>query len=207
MPAWQSAGEPSPGDAWTPLLVAKDVRVDGAGARAGRLSVIYRAARASLGKEVAVRVDGEVALKEPIVALSGSLRVAAPAGARRVEVEGLGEAGVAYTDAPPANGGAIVRRRDVFELTRARPMTYEFKQEAGETLHLVLFVVTPGENADYRIRYRPRGGEAGVAGGGVLPAGDDPGRRARGPRRRPDARDAGGGRRRRSAARMAWGAG
>lgn len=157
MPAWQSAGEPSPGDAWTPLLVAKDVRVDGAGARAGRLSVIYRAARASLGKEVAVRVDGEVALKEPIVALSGSLRVAAPAGARRVEVEGLGEAGVAYTDAPPANGGAIVRRRDVFELTRARPMTYEFKQEAGETLHLVLFVVTPGENADYRIRYRLEG--------------------------------------------------
>ncbi|WP_437575943.1 hypothetical protein [Sorangium sp. So ce887] len=157
MPAWQSAGEPSPGDAWTPLLVAKDVRVDGEGARAGRLSVIYRAARASLGKEVAVRVDGEVALKEPIVALSGALRVAAPAGTRRVEIEGLGDAGAAYTDAPPANGGAIVRRRDVFELTRARPMTYRFKQGAGETLHLVLFVVTPGENADYRIRYRFEG--------------------------------------------------
>ncbi|WP_437588359.1 hypothetical protein [Sorangium sp. So ce1000] len=157
MPAWQSAGEPSPGDAWTPLLVAKEVRVDGEGARAGRLSVVYRAARASLGKEVAVRVDGEVALKEPIVALSGSLRVAAPAGARRVEIEGLGEAGVAYTDAPPANGGAIVRRRDVFELTRGRPMTYRFEQAAGETLHLVLFVVTPGENADYRIRYRLEG--------------------------------------------------
>ncbi|XXX75252.1 hypothetical protein WMF30_47145 [Sorangium sp. So ce134] len=157
MPAWQSAGEPSPGDAWTPLLVAKDVRVDGEGARAGRLSVIYRAARASLGKEVAVRVDGEVALKEPIVALSGALRVAAPAGTRRVEIEGLGDVGVAYTDAPPANGGAIVRRRDVFELTRARPMTYRFKQAAGETLHLVLFVVTPGENADYRIRYRIEG--------------------------------------------------
>ncbi|WP_437277237.1 hypothetical protein WME90_39290 [Sorangium sp. So ce375] len=157
MPAWQSAGEPSPGDAWTPLLVAKDVRVDGEGARAGRLSVIYRAARASLGKEVAVRVDGEVALREPIVALSGSLRVTAPAGARRVEIEGLGESGVAYTDAPPAKGGAIVRRRDVFELTRGRPMTYRFEQAAGETLHLVLFVVTPGENADYRIRYRIEG--------------------------------------------------
>ncbi|WP_437951848.1 hypothetical protein WME98_14485 [Sorangium sp. So ce296] len=161
MPAWQSAGEASPGDAWTPLLVAKDVRVDGEGARAGRLSVIYRAARVSLGKEVAVRVDGEVALREPIVALSGALRVAAPAGTRRVEIEGLGGAGVAYTDAPPANGGAIVRRRDVFELTRARPMTYRFKQAAGETLHLVLFVVTPGENADYRIRYRIEGAKPG----------------------------------------------
>ncbi|WP_437286592.1 hypothetical protein [Sorangium sp. So ce406] len=157
MPAWQSAGEPSPGDAWTPLLVAKDVRVDAEGAGAGRLSVVYRAARASLGKEVAVRVDGEVALREPIVALSGALRVAAPPGVRRVEVEGLGEAGVAYTEAPPANGGAIVRRRDVFELTRGRPMTYRFRQEAGETLHLVLFVVTPGENADYRVRYRVEG--------------------------------------------------
>ncbi|WP_437926063.1 hypothetical protein WMF37_44640 [Sorangium sp. So ce291] len=157
MPAWQSAGEPSPGDAWTPLLVPKDVRVDGEGARAGRLSVIYRAARASLGKEVAVRVDGEVALKEPIVALSGALRVTAPAGTRKIEIEGLGDAGAAYTDAPPANGGAIVRRRDVFELTRGRPMTYRFRQEAGETLHLVLFVVTPGENADYRVRYRIEG--------------------------------------------------
>ncbi|XXT17957.1 hypothetical protein WME94_47790 [Sorangium sp. So ce429] len=157
MPAWQSAGEPSPGDAWTPLLVPKDVQVDGEGARAGRLSVIYRAARASLGKEVAVRVDGEVALKEPIVALSGALRVTAPAGTRKIEIEGLGDAGAAYTDAPPANGGAIVRRRDVFELTRGRPMTYRFRQEAGETLHLVLFVVTPGENADYRVRYRIEG--------------------------------------------------
>ncbi|MGK3985121.1 hypothetical protein WME99_18880 [Sorangium sp. So ce136] len=157
MPAWQSAGEPSPGDAWTPLLVPKEVQVDGEGARAGRLSVIYRAARASLGKEVSVRVDGEVALKEPIVALSGALRVAAPAGTRKIEIEGLGDAGAAYTDAPPANGGAIVRRRDVFELTRGRPMTYRFRQEAGETLHLVLFVVTPGENADYRVRYRIEG--------------------------------------------------
>ncbi|AUX47337.1 uncharacterized protein SOCE26_088560 [Sorangium cellulosum] len=157
MPAWQSAGEPSPGDAWTPLLVAKEVHVDGEGARAGQLSVIYRAARGELGKEVAVRVDGEVAASEPIVALSGTLRVEAPPGARKVEVEGLGEGGVAYTDAPPANGGAIVRRRDVFELTRGRPMEYRFKQAPGETLHLVLFVVTPGENADYRIRYRIEG--------------------------------------------------
>ncbi|WP_438016061.1 hypothetical protein WMF18_35235 [Sorangium sp. So ce315] len=157
MPAWQSAGEPSPGDAWTPLLVPKDVRVDAEGTRAGRLSVVYRAARGSLGKEVAVRMDGEVALREPIVALSGTLRVAAPPGVRHVAIEGLGETGVAYTEAPPANGGPIVRRRDVFELTRGRPMTYRFRQEAGETLHLVLFVVTPGENADYRVRYRIEG--------------------------------------------------
>ncbi|MGK4001773.1 hypothetical protein WMF31_04045 [Sorangium sp. So ce1036] len=157
MPAWQSAGEPSPGDAWTPLLVAKEVRVEAEGARAGRLSVIYRAAREALGREVAVRVDGEVAAREPIVTRAGTLRVPAEAGARKVEVEGLGEAGIAYTDAPPANGGPIVRRRDVFELTRARPMTYRFRQGAGETLHLVLFVVTPGENAAYRLRYRIEG--------------------------------------------------
>lgn len=156
-PAYQSAGEGYPSDAWTPLLVPKDLLVEREGERADRVVVIYRAERGRLGKDVTLRVDGKVAKAEPIVTLSGTLRVQVPAGVHRVAVEGLGASGVAYTDSAPAEGGAIVRRRDVHELTRARPMTFRFPQRPGETLHLVLFVVTQGENADFRLRYALEG--------------------------------------------------
>ena len=156
-PAYQSAGEPYPSDAWTPLLVPKDVVVEREGERADRLVVIYRAEPDQLGKDVTLRVDGSVVKTEPIVTLSGTLRAPLPAGAHLVALEGLGASGVAYTDAAPVEGGPIVRRRDVHELTRVRPMTFRFPQHPGETLHLVLFVVTQGENEDFRLRYAIEG--------------------------------------------------
>lgn len=152
-PAYQSGGEEYPGDAWTPLLVPKDLRVEAGGERGGRLVVIYQAEKGRLGKDVKLRVDGAVVKTEPIVTLSGTLRAPVSPGVHRVAVEGLGASGVAYTDSAPADGGAIVRRRDVHELKRPRPMTFRFQQRPGETLHLVLFVVTQGGNEPFRVRY------------------------------------------------------
>lgn len=157
VPAYQSAGEGYPSDAWTPLLVPKNLVIERDGPRAERLFVVYRAARDRLGKDVTLRIDGKVAKTDPIVTRSGTLHVPVGAGAHHVLVEGLGESGAAYVDAAPAEGGAIVRRRDVHELTRARPMTFRFKQAPGETLHLVLFVVTEGKNESFRIRYAIEG--------------------------------------------------
>lgn len=152
-PAYQSEGEGYPGDAWTPVIVPKDVIVEAEGARAGRITVIWRAERGRLGKSLKLLVDGEEAKEERIATLSGTLRVEVPPGRHRVEMAGLGDAGVAYVDAAPAEGGAIVRRRDVYELAGARPLEIRFPQRPGETLHLVLFVVTQGGNEPFRLKY------------------------------------------------------
>jgi hypothetical protein len=158
-PAYQSPGEAYPADAWTPLIASKDLVVEADGARAKRLLVLWRAERGRLGKNVTLKVDGEVAREERIAALAGTLRVDVPPGKHRVEVEGLGATGVAYADAAPADGGAIVRRRDVHELAGARPLVFKIRQRAGETLHLVLFVVTQGGNEPFRIKYFIEGGK------------------------------------------------
>jgi len=152
-PAYQSAGEGYPGDAWTPVILPKDVIIASEGARAERLMVIWRAERGRLGKSLKLEIDGEEVSEERIATLSGTLRVDVPPGRHRVEVKGLGDTGAAYVDAAPADGGAIVRRRDVYELTGTRPMEIRFPQHPGETLHLVLFVVTQGGNEPFRLKY------------------------------------------------------
>ena len=164
-PAYQTAGAEYPGDAWTPVIDPKSVVIESAGARAGRLTVFWRAERGRLGKDLALKVDGEVAKEERIAAQSGTLKVDLAPGKHRVEMTGLGKNGVAYVDAAPADGGAIVKRRDVFELAGTRPMVLQFDQKPGETLHLVLFMVTQGGNANFRVRYELEGAKPGSAQG------------------------------------------
>lgn len=164
-PAYQTAGAEYPGDAWTPVIEPKAVVIESEGARAGRLTVFWRAERGRLGKKLTLKIDGKVEQEERIAALSGVQKVDVAPGKHRVELEGLGENGVGYVDAAPADGGAIVRRRDVFELAGARPMVLKFPQNPGETLHLVLFMVTQGGNANFRVRYELEGAKPGSARG------------------------------------------
>ncbi|AKT36859.1 hypothetical protein [Chondromyces crocatus] len=160
-PAYQSPGEAYPGDAWTPLIDPKHALIEAAGNRAGRVVVTWRAERARLGKQVSLVVDGETATEERIAALAGTLKLDLSPGKHHLAIQGLGSTGAAYMDAAPADGGPIVRRRDVYELTGTRPLVLKFDQHPGETLHLVLFMVTQGGNAPYRVRYDIEGAKPG----------------------------------------------
>ncbi|EYF06760.1 hypothetical protein [Chondromyces apiculatus] len=160
-PAYQSAGEAYPGDAWTPLIEPKVALIEAAGSRAGRVVVTWRAERSRLGKQVTLEADGAVAAEDRIAALAGTLEADLPPGKHHLAIKGLGDNGAAYMDAAPADGGAIVRRRDVFELAGTRPMVLTFPQNPGETLHLVLFMVTQGGNATFRVRYEIEGARPG----------------------------------------------
>jgi hypothetical protein len=158
LPAVYAPGTPMALDGWSALDRERELEVDAKGPRAGSLEVIYRAAKARLGKQAHLLVDGADVARQTLVVPSGTLRAAVPAGKHRVEVQGIGEGGTAWADAAPARGGAIVRRRDVYELDHRRPLEFRIAQEAGEILHVVLFIATEGIDRPFRLRYSLDGG-------------------------------------------------
>jgi hypothetical protein len=98
-------------------------------------------------------------MSSPIVTYAGTLKASIPAGTAEVEIAGLGRGGLACADAAPAGGGEILRRRDVFELSAKEPLFFHFNQKAGESLTVVLFVVTEASTRPWLIRYTIDGGK------------------------------------------------
>jgi hypothetical protein len=118
---------------------------------------------------------------QQIMALAGGLRESLSPGNHEIEVRGLGTGGLALADAPPVGGGDIVRRRDIFELSPKEPLVYQFRQKAGESLALVLFIATEASTRPWRIRYTIDGGKQTVLTGSffksiTVPAGEISGR-------------------------------
>jgi len=149
-----------PNDGYTSIALDKPSKlgVGYAGARGGRLKILYRAHPSRLGKMAELWIDGKNMVEQQIASLSGLLRASLKAGIHDIQVKGIGD-GLVYADAAPWEGGEILRRRDVFELRPNKPMTFSFKQHAGESLTLVLFVVTESAKRSFKVKYEIDGGE------------------------------------------------
>jgi len=181
VPALLARGEALPPDGLTKIAGEARLVVEEKGARAGRLRVTFQADPAALGGSARLLVDGAEVALEPIVTAAGKLEADVDPGPRRVEVVGLGAAGVAYVDAAPEGGGAIVRRREVFELKPGGPLDFEFPQAEGQILHVALIVATEGTGSTWQARYTIDGGREEPAIGRFFrrttaPAGDLVGR-------------------------------
>jgi hypothetical protein len=159
MPTDLAEGAPMPADGWRLLRGKESVVIGSKGPRAGRLRVVYRAHRGRLGQTADLSVNGQWVVSSPIVTYAGTLKASIAPGTAEVEVTGLGRGGLACADAAPAGGGEIVRRRDVFELSPKEPLTFHFNQKAGESLTVVLFVVTEASTRPWLIRYTIDGGK------------------------------------------------
>ncbi|MDC3961082.1 hypothetical protein [Polyangium jinanense] len=155
-----AAKELLPNDGWTPLDLENPLKlgVGYAGERGGRLKVLYRAHPSRLGKMAELWIDGKNMVEQPIASLSGVLRASLKAGIHDIQVKGIGD-GLAYADAAPWEGGGIMRRRDVFELPAREPLSFTFRQRPGESLTLVLFVISEAEARPFKIRYSIDGGK------------------------------------------------
>lgn len=142
-----------PNDGVTPLELGKVAKlgVGYAGARGGRLKVLYRAEPSRLGQTAELWIDGKNMVEQTIASLSGALRASVKAGIHDIEVKGIGK-GLAFADASPWEGGDIMRRRDVYEIPARSPLSFSFKQKRGESLTLVLFLIS--ENATRPIKVK-----------------------------------------------------
>jgi hypothetical protein len=181
VPATLARGEALPPGALTKIAGEARLVVEAQGSRAGRINTIFQADPAALGGSAGLFIDGVEVAREPIVTATGRLEADVAPGAHRVEVQGLGAAGVAFADAAPEGGGAIVRRREVFELAPGKPLNLEFPQGAGQMLHIALIVATEGTGVAWQARYVIDGGKQEPAIGRFFrrttePAGDLAGR-------------------------------
>jgi hypothetical protein len=156
--SWLSPDGTFPGDAWTRVDRERQLISAATGRLARRMEVIYRADPARLGETARLLVDSKAKVELPIATLAGQLAADVPAGEHTVTMDGLGDSGIAYAAAAPAGGGAIMRRRDVHELTPQRALEYRFPQEVGETLHVVLLIAVEGPNTNFALRYEIDGG-------------------------------------------------
>jgi hypothetical protein len=153
VPAALARGEVFPADAMTKLTGEARLVIEGQGSRAGRIHVTFQADPAALGGSAALLVDGVEVAREPIVTASGKLEADVAPGPHRVEIRGLGAAGLAFADAAPEGGGDIVRRREVFELAPGSPIDLEFSQATGQILHVALIVATRGSGRSWQAEY------------------------------------------------------
>ena len=148
-----------PNDGFTALTLgtAMKLGVGYAGARGGRLKVVYRAQPSKLGQMAELYIDGDKMVEQTIASLSGTLRASVKAGIHEIEVRGIGN-GLAYADAAPWEGGPIMRRRDVYEIPARKTMSFSFRQHRGESLTLVLFAVSEGSTRPFKIHWSIDGG-------------------------------------------------
>jgi hypothetical protein len=139
-------------------LDAEDrLRIDAEGPRARRVTANYRVGRDALGGTATLFLDGEAVASQPIVALSGKLETAAPAGPHRISVAGLGAAGQAFVDAPPADGGAVQQHREVYRIEKDKPVTFRIDGRRAEHLNLVLMLIASEPGTPYAIGYEVMG--------------------------------------------------
>lgn len=165
--AHHARGAIFPPDAWSivPTDGERALAIASEGSRAGLVRVLYRAHPTLLGHEVLLRDAGAIVARAEIATLSGTLRAQVPPGVHRFRIEGLGPLGLAYADAAPAEGGPIVRRRDVYELRPGGSLQLAFRQGEGETLTVVLFVVAESLGREWSLSYAiDRGAPARVEG-------------------------------------------
>ena len=153
-------GAPMPPGATRPLGRDDLVRVESSGPKARRITVSYRAGEDALGGTAALLVDGKEVARAPVMTLAGTLEASVDPGARRVSLTGLGAAGRATVDAPPAEGGVVHQRGEVYVAERGKPITFSWKGREAEPLLLVATVVSPRPGAAYALRYEVRGAPA-----------------------------------------------
>lgn len=150
-------GAALPRGASVPLGSGVRVIVPSEGPGARRITASFEVGDDALGGTARLLVDGKQVARTPIVTLSGALSASVPEGEHHVEVTGLGASGRAVTDAAPASGGAVLRRKAIYRLQPGAPARVEFDAETRERYHLVLLVLSPAPDAAYRIRWSREG--------------------------------------------------
>jgi hypothetical protein len=160
-PAWLAAGEEMPPFVWTPVAGSRRVVVAADGPAARRARLLYRVPAAALGETWTLRAGDAATRSDKLVVTSGTLDVPLPPGPHLFTLEA--PRGAAFlVDAAPEAGGEVVRERALFELTKAAPLEFRFKQAEGETLTVVLLVVTEGAPAPWSLRYTVDNGQPEV---------------------------------------------
>lgn len=174
MPERLEPGLPLPSGAWTPIRGVTALRVEAEGPDAARLSLRYRLGSQPLGDTLRVLVDEQTLHEQPLLLASGTLERPLSPGVHRVKLLGLREDSEAYARAAPANGGPVVKSYSVFELGREGQMSFQLDQKAGETLKVVLFVVTEGVSRPFRLSYTVDGGRVTRRSGGFFRQSTEP---------------------------------
>ncbi|MCA9580619.1 MAG: hypothetical protein KC416_02415, partial [Myxococcales bacterium] len=108
---------------------------------------------ASLGTRVSVRVDGKEV--RTFVAATTTQRVPLRTGVGRfdVDVQGLGEGGLAYVDAAPLDGGFILQQKTASELSKGGSLTFHISEEQTTGTVLILQVSTVREGETWVAKY------------------------------------------------------
>ena len=158
MPAQLGRGVPLPTATWTPVRGATALRIEAQGPEAARLSLRYRLGSQPLGATLSLVVDGSQVYEQPLLLESGTLERPLEPGLHVVSLGGLLPDSEVYARAAPAMGGSVVKSYNVFELSPLGHMDFQVEQRAGETLKLILFVVTEGAKAPFQLSYAVDGG-------------------------------------------------
>lgn len=165
-PVAYAPGGPIADGAWTPLRAGRGlVAVESRGPRAGRLGAVFGVDTQHLGGLIRLLVDGREAARQVAVTPTGELQAEVPPGAHDVSLEGLGEGGFAFAEAPPGRAGDVYVRRSAAPLGPGAALTYRFTQRADEVQYLVLFVVNRARGRPWTLGYDLGGGATGPVSG------------------------------------------
>lgn len=143
---------------WFEIRHRQVLRIADRGTAEHRLRLRYHAGASRLGSSLSVAVDGQQRYAAPLVVTSGELSLAVQPGLREVAVEGLGEEGVVYVDAPPRVPMEALREYAVYEIARGGRLSFPIVRKGDQPLRLMVFVVTDGTRVPWTLRYAIEGG-------------------------------------------------
>ena len=141
------------GTEWFELGAESRLRVAPRPGRSTTLKLRYDVSTAQLGQTLRFLVDGVARSEIALVVSSGTLSLPVSPGVRHLQVEGLGEEGVLYADAPPRVAMEALRAYSVFELRRGTPLDFVVVRADEEPLSIALFVVTEGHGVPWQLRH------------------------------------------------------
>jgi hypothetical protein len=142
---WRPAGLYDPtsaADVWTLLEPGKPLELMVTRARrSDGFALLYRVPESSLGKKLAIEVDGSTASEETIGVTTGRLELDLSAGRHRIGASGVDDAWL-FASATPTGPGRRVKRQRVSELPQWGAIELEFERGTDELLSLFLSAVT-----------------------------------------------------------------